>query len=194
MSRKFLITIILILFLLPFVSWYYLQSGLNWRKQAQAIMNGTTPFPAVSCTTNLGSPFASDSLMGRVTLLTYLPCATSEGEQVSVLQAIYDQFKETNKASYVLLDTCGVAPASGIPSNKYGWFVMTSPDTCGLFSSLKAAWPDGYSYALVDRKGIIRSYYKAVTKEEKKTLIEHMALLLPRERQEEVELKRGDKK
>jgi len=45
MSRKFLITVILILFLLPFVSWYYLQSGLNWRKQAQVIMSGKQPFP-----------------------------------------------------------------------------------------------------------------------------------------------------
>ena len=49
MSKKFLVTIVLILFLLPFVSWYYLQSGLDWRKDAQAVMNGTNPFPSGAC-------------------------------------------------------------------------------------------------------------------------------------------------
>lgn len=194
MSRKFLITIILILFLLPFVSWYYLQSGLEWRKQAQAVMNGTTPFPDISCLTTTGSSFSTDSLEGHVTLITYLPCTSSGTEQASVLKAIFDQFKDTHKAAYVLLDTCGGNPVPDLPSTKYGWFVFHCPDTCGLYTALNHEWPADHAYALVDRKGIIRAYYKAETKEEKKTLVEHMALLLPRERQEEVELKRGEKK
>lgn len=194
MSRKFLITIILILFLLPFVSWYYLQSGLNWRKQAQAVMNGTTPFPSISCLTNTRSLFSQDSLEGRVTLITYLPCASAGTEQASVLKAVFDQFKDTHKASYILLDTCDGAAAPDLPGGKYGWFVFQSPDSCGLSSALQQGWPADHAYALVDRKGIIRAYYKAETPEEKKTLVEHMALLLPRERQEEVELKRGEKK
>jgi hypothetical protein len=56
------------------------------------------------------------------------------------------------------------------------------------------SWPAGKSYALVDRKGVTRAYYEAATPEEKRTLTEHMALLIPRERTEQVELKRGTQK
>jgi hypothetical protein len=44
---------------------------------------------------------------------------------------------------------------------------------------------------LVDRHAVIRSYYAGQTKDEKKQLVEHMALLIPRERSDKVELKRG---
>ena len=55
-------------------------------------------------------------------------------------------------------------------------------------------WEKDKIFALVDRKGVIRSYYAINTTDEKRMLVEHMSLLLPRERQEKVELKRGDKK
>lgn len=194
MSRKFLVTIILILFLLPFVSWYYLQSGLDWRKKAQAVMNGTQPFPSGSFPLTDGTVLTTDSLLSHVTLIAYLPCNAADQGNETVLSALFDQFKDTHKAAYVLLDTCGVGATFKAPDHRYGWFVVSCPDTSGLCTTLRKDWPTGASFALVDRKGIIRSYYNAQTKDEKRTLVEHMSLLLPRERQEEVELKRGDKK
>ena len=71
MSRKFLVTIILILFLLPFVSWYYLQSGLNWRKAAQEVMHGTTPFPAVKYDNGNGLKFSNELLEEHVSFTDY---------------------------------------------------------------------------------------------------------------------------
>ncbi|MDQ3016628.1 MAG: hypothetical protein M3R25_07920, partial [Bacteroidota bacterium] len=53
------------------------------------------------------------------------------------------------------------------------------------------AWPEGKSFALIDQDKVVRSFYAANTKEEKRLLLEHMALLLPRERSDKVELKRG---
>jgi hypothetical protein len=193
MSRKFLVTIILILFLLPFVSWYYLQSGLNWRKAAQEIMNGTTPFPSVDYANSTGQKFSTALLEEHVSIVTFISCTGSENQE-NLLLELYDQFKETNKANFILLDSCDTAMTSvGDPSKK-NWYMLPCLDTMQLCRSLLNEWPDGKSFALVDRNKVIRSYYGMATKDEKRMLVEHMALLLPRERQEKVELKRGDKK
>jgi hypothetical protein len=193
MSRKFLVTIILILFLLPFVSWYYLKSGLNWRKQAQEIMNGTKPFPAGSFKTAGGKALSTEDLEDYVSIISFLPCGEDQAS-VDVLREIYSQFKGTNKAYYILLDSCGIQRDSLADDEMKNWFVLPCNDSTDLCEVMKADWPAGKTFALVDRNKVIRSYYAIQTRDEKRTLVEHMALLLPRERQEKVELKRGDKK
>lgn len=194
MSRKFLITIVLILFLLPFVSWYYLQSGLDWRKDAQSVMNGTSPFPSGSLVLADGRKFSTDSLEGRVALITYASCGTSDQGQKEVLEALYDQFRETGKAAFVLLDSCQAGSVDMPQQQNKNWYVIPCNDTFAICQSVKSLWEKDKMFALVDRKGVIRSYYAINTKNEKRVLVEHMSLLLPRERQEKVELKRGDKK
>jgi hypothetical protein len=176
------------------VSWYYLNSGLEWRKKAQDIMNGTKPFPAGEFVSIDNRKFTTDSLEQHVSLVSYLPCAGDVIGQMVVLDEIYNQFKETNKAIYLLLDSCSVTPTSYPHLTRKNWFVLPCPDSLAACQSLKLDWPDGMTFALVDRKGVIRSYYGINTMDEKRTLVEHMSLLLPRERQEKVELKRGDKK
>ncbi len=194
MSRKFLVTIVLILFLLPFVSWYYLQSGLDWRKQAQEVMSGTKPFPSGDYMAIDGRKLTADSLENHVSIVCFLPCGTDASGQIDVLDEIYNQFKETNKAIYILLDSCASSQPSIADATRKNWYVLPCADSAGLCSLLVTDWPDDKIFALVDRKGAIRSYYGIKTKDEKRILVEHMSLLLPRERQEKVELKRGDKK
>ena len=193
MSRKFLVTIILILFLLPFVSWYYLQSGLNWRKAAQEIMNGTTPFPALEYTSDTGQKFSSTLLEDHVSIVSFLPCTGGE-DHIAVLHELYEQFKETNKANFILLDSCVTDRISITDPSRKNWYTIPCLDSLAVCASLLREWPTGATFALVDRNRVIRSYYKMETRDEKRMLVEHMALLLPRERQEKVELKRGDKK
>lgn len=194
MSRKFLVTIVLILFLLPFVSWYYLQSGLDWRKDAQAVMNGTSPFPTGTCLLADGRKFSSDSLEGRVTLITYASCDADDNDRKEVLEALYDQFRETGKAAFVLLDSCQSGIGALSQERRKNWYVIPCADSVAICNTVKSLWEKDKIFALADRKGVIRSYYAINTTDEKRMLVEHMSLLLPRERQEKVELKRGDKK
>ena len=192
MSRKLVVTLILILFLLPFVSWYYLNRGLNYRKDAQAIMSGTQPFPQGQWNDAAGKRFESKQIDERVTLITLLPCAKLADYTV-LLNQFYDQFKDTKKASFIVLDTCD-ASASFIDAARSDWYIMSCTDSSNLCDHLLSAWPAGKSHALIDRDQIIRSYYSSNTEEEKRLLLEHMALLIPRERSEKVELKRGQQK
>jgi len=193
MSRKFLITVILILFLLPFVSWYYLQSGLNWRKQAQIIMSGKEHFPEGEWIDLSGRKLSSGELTEHVTLVTILSCENLESVQ-GTLNAFYTQFKETRKANFIILNTCEDKSSSMVDSLKLSWYVFNCGNSSDLCQLLLRQWPEEKVHALIDRNNIIRSYYAEDTKEQKRILLEHMALLLPKERSDQIELKRGKEK
>lgn len=192
MSRKLIVTLVLILFLLPFISWYYLQRGLDYRKEAQLVMNGNQPFPEGQWYDVKGIKFNSSQLEGRVTLVTVVPC--NETKEFSILlDQFYNQFKETQKATFIVLDSCNsFSSLSGKDLSEY--YVFSCNDSINPCSSILRLWPNERSHALVDRKMIIRSFYKSQTEDEKRILLEHMALLIPRERSEKVELKRGSQK
>ena len=192
MSRKFLVTIILILFILPFVSWYYLQRGLDWRKEAQSVMKGTDPFPVGDWTDINGHIFTPEQLEEHVTLVARIHCDQSK-EISATLDQFYDQFKETKKANFIILDFCASDSAGMRNSKRMEWYPFLCSDSSTICNKLMAKWPDGMNYALVDKRKVIRSYYPGNRKEEKRVLLEHMALLLPRDRSEKVELKRGNK-
>lgn len=185
--------LLLIVVLFPLISWYYLRTGLEWRKKAQDVMEGDQPLPPVEFADETGLKFSPKSLEYHVTLLSFLPCMEIT-EYRTVLDEIYKQFRETNKANFLLLDSCGIMPSAFADPERKKWFVVPCTDSTSYCQEISASWPMGASFALVDRKGHIRSYYPIRTKEERKILVEHMALLLPRERQEKVELKRGEKK
>lgn len=189
MSRKFLVTIILILFILPFVSWYYLQRGLDWRKEAQKIMKGTDPFPEGQWQETGGTTFSTTQLENHVSLITFMPCAQSE-DVIATLNKFYDQFKDTKKANFIILDSCGIESIQD--RTKSGWYSFQCSDSMNLCNLLAGSWPLDKTHALVDKDKKIRGYYSSTTLEEKRLLLEHMALLLPRERSEKVELKRGN--
>ena len=155
-------------------------------------MSGTDPFPLSKMELRDGQVISEDSLLEKVTLVSFVSC-TLDPVQLEVLDHLYLQFKDTGKARFVLLDSCA-QPADPMDDQHKGVYILPCAVNSDLCSSLKAGWPIQKPFALVDRKGIIRSYYGISSPEEKRILVEHMSLLLPRERQEKVELKRGEKK
>lgn len=190
MKRKLFVTIILLLLLLPFVSWYYLRSGLQWRKAAQDVMSGTTPFPDIALVDREGRTWPAGTLSDRVSLVTYAPCSPDTAWD-HLLALLYDQFKDTGKSNFIILDSCA---AQAVVAHE-GWKATYHVDCSAsgaLCTQLAAEWPVGKAFALVDKHRAIRAYYPAGTTDEKRMLLEHMALLLPRERSEKVELKRGN--
>lgn len=193
MSRKLTVTLILILFLLPIGSWYYLKSGLKWRQQAQAAMSGTQPMAGLPYQTSLGKRLDQEQVIDNVSLLTVLACQ-DEQSQRDLITSFYNQFKQTQKANFIFFDTCALLASHWVDSLQQRSYRIPCIDSLNACSTLFETWPSGTSYALVDRKGIIRSYYRAGTEDEKRTMLEHMALLIPREHGEKVELKRGQEK
>lgn len=192
-SRKLTVTLVLILFLLPLGSWYYLKSGLKWRQQVQSAMNGSTPVAGLPYYTSVGTRLTDEELSEHVSLLTIIDCS-DDAAQRELINRFYNQFKETKKANFIFFDTCSVDSHSWIGQLPRYTYIISCSDTLNHCSTILESWPAGKSYALVDRKGIIRSYYAADSTDNKRIMLEHMALLIPREHGEKVELKRGDAK
>jgi len=193
MSRKITVTLIFFLFLLPFVSWYYLKSGLDWRKKAQDVLNGTREFPVLPFHAISGIPMENSQLENHVSLVVLVSC-DNEADQMDLITKLYLQFKETHKANYLFLDTCSNTPLVLPDTVVQNVFIIDSTDALLTSRALIEGWPPGKTYALVDKSGIIRAYYTANNHDEKKTLVEHMALLLPRDNSEKVQLKRDAEK
>src|SRR5688500_8243981 len=145
MSRKFLVALILILFLFPFVSWYYLQRGLTWRKAAQEVMKGTTPFPEVKWEDASGKLFSTKDLEGHVSLVTFMSCESS-GQDSVLLEAFYEQFKDTKKANFIILDSCAVKDGPAVTKDK--WIYVNCQDSVNLCRTLLPVWQSGKKHAL----------------------------------------------
>src|SRR5688572_14836746 len=140
MSRKLVVTLVLILLILPFVSWYYLQSGLNWRKEAQKLMSGNEPFPAGEWLDHAGKTFNAEMTKDHVTIVTLVSC-DRENEISVLLNELYNQFLETKKANFLILDLCESAMIED--SSKLNWYVFSCKDSIGLCPKLSLSWPAG---------------------------------------------------
>lgn len=156
-------------------------------------MKGTELFPTGQWVDINQRNLTSDSLRDYVTLVTRIDCDQS-AELSSTLDQFYNQFKETKKAAFIILDECGNDSLAYSDLTKQTWYAFACQDSNSLCARLMKNWPAGTTHALVDKNQQIRSYYPSATKDEKRVLLEHMALLLPRERSEKVELKRGNQK
>lgn len=195
MSRKITIALIFFLFLTPFVSWYYLKSGLDWRKKAEAVMSGKQKLPELPFqNVTTGKPFEKSQLEYHVSLLVLVSCDNASTQQ-ELAGTFYQQFKETHKANFLFVDTC-IPSTFVLPDTlRENVYLLHCADSLSSCKSLLQDWPTGQNFALIDKTGVIRSYYAAGNQDEKKMLLEHMALLLPRDYSEKVELKRQvDKK
>ena len=155
-------------------------------------MSGKEPFPEGEWRDEAGGKLLSAQLAEHVTLLTLISCENRDSLS-KTLESFYHQFKETRKAAFIILDTCQNNPSIIFDSLRTDWYYFKCGDTTTLCEQLLINWPKGKTHALIDRNKIIRSYYAEATKDEKRMLLEHMALLLPRERSDQIILKRGEK-
>jgi hypothetical protein len=193
MSRKLTVTLVFFIFLLPFVSWYYLRSGLEWRKNVQAVMNGKRELPELPFRSRAGIPLEKSQLENHVSLVVLVSC-DSLSSQMDLVKTLYLQFKDTQKANFLFVDTCQLDSFLLPDTLKESIYTLQCNDTLASCDSLLDNWSPGSQFALVDRHGIVRAYYTARNHDEKKMLVEHMAILIPRDYTEKVQLKRDAEK
>jgi len=152
-------------------------------------MNGTKEFPVLPFYSLKGLPLEKSELENHVSLVVILSC-DSLAQQMELVTKLYADFKETHKANYFFLDTCGMTSLNLPDTLKQNIYTLHCNDSLQSCISLLKEWPSGKPFALLDKNGIMRAYYAADNHEEKKTLEEHMAILLPRDYSEKVQLKR----
>jgi hypothetical protein len=186
----------LILVVLPAGSWYYLRSGLNWRKTAQAELrdfgkrgNAWLIYP--------GSDKRTDDLAGKVCYIHYFgenPDLTAENRKIlDDCERIYAQFKESNNVRCVQAYRGGTAEflshAQKLPTFDYWtragdliqWSKQLETGYQMFLQSEGSTTAVPQYYAVTDTSGTIRRYYNAMDDKQISRMIEHIALLLPKE-------------
>ena len=158
---KLLSWIVLGLFLVvvPFISWYYLKEGLDYRKKALSELIAKD-----SISVELDS---LQKLAGKTTLLLN----KSSKDVTDLISPIQEQFKNTQGFQIISFDT--------IPG------IIHLPEN--YLSQLRTKYAD-QSFILIDTSLFIRNTYKHDMDAVRK-MIEHIAIVIPRVKESDIKMK-----
>lgn len=154
------IALALLLFVVPFVSWFYLQKGLEYRKNLEREVVAKDSVRITEDTLHL--------LRGKTSVISF--AGTVGGDKV--VEGILQQFKDVPR--FQILSGGAVADNIAVPP--------------GYFDALASRYA-GKKYMLVDTSCRIRNIYMDNTEDIKK-LVEHIAVVLPRKEEADIKIKK----
>ncbi|MCC6412178.1 MAG: hypothetical protein IT270_10995 [Saprospiraceae bacterium] len=197
-GRKIAISIALgiILIVLPGISWIYLRNGLNWRKTAQAELKEFGKVRSAPVIYADGTKY--DRIDGKVCVIHFFgddPQLTEANKKIiEDGQKLFDQFGQNDAFRLVMVSKEGSSEFRShyqkLPSIDYATWVWS-----GATGSWKTILMNGYEsyclqegikpaeeyYALADTSGTIRRYYDALDDQQVARMVQHVAILLPKE-------------
>lgn len=150
-----------LIIVVPFGSWYYLQTGLNYRKAIaeELVAKG-----------KVGED-VRPLLAGHTSLV--VAGGSSDGFRDTLAQ-VYDQYRESITFQLVELDSA-----------------VSSLGSRHILSNQKLDFlPAGAAMALIDTAGVIRSTYARSAKDVSKA-IEHLAVVIPKPQPRDIKMKSG---
>lgn len=193
--------LLLFLVVLPGGSWYYLKSGLDYRRSVLNDLSDYGPVPGATFASQ-NSPLAT-ALPGKVLVSAFVPDANSPAaqRQGALLKKLHDQFDEREEVLFLahLADsTTAFAQQHQLIDTAQCFFALHS--RAGLLAVAERDYklPTGADPAnwvvLSDIKGNMRRQYDVSQAEEVKRLVEHIAMLMPVAKREKVMVKRAAEK
>jgi hypothetical protein len=94
----------LLLVALPLGSWYYLQTGLNYRLQAREELQPIADMPSINLANYDGQRFTKDTFQTRL-LVGHFFSETHKDKFLPLLARIYDQFDERKEVLFLSMST-----------------------------------------------------------------------------------------
>jgi protein SCO1/2 len=203
------ITLFLLLVALPLGSWYYLQRGLNYYKKAVSELKDYGKVPQFSFTDQDGKTLGSEDMQGKVYVANFIftRCTTicpKMTEQMSRLYEVFHKNQEIGLLSFTVdpaHDSVAVlktyAEANHIPDDGV-WHLLTG-DKQQIYELVRKGFrlPVGEGanggdddfihsnyFALVDATGTVRNYYDGTDPAQVDRLMQHIALIIPKEKKE----------
>jgi hypothetical protein len=169
----------------PVVSWYYLQTGLDYRLKALAELGNLGTMEKETRVSYDKILYTPDKLKGKVHLGIWYPNGIEmEKHTMKFLYELHEQFKDRSDVSFYVFtntpqtDTLFRFLRSGklFPSPILSYFPDLGVQRLYYFMKPeKGAIP----VALVDTKGMVRKHYNLASGKELTRLTEHLAMLLP---------------
>jgi hypothetical protein len=210
--RQILQALAMLLFLvaLPLGSWYYLSTGLNYRREILGDLSDHGRIPAFVLSTDTEDTLRREDLEGKLVVASFFGMAGDSLPHIygAHLEKLHDQFDDRDDIVFlqhvVVGDTSSFEQARSFAVN-YGlydpgqsYFLFDEPaaverlarEGYRLPAENGAALAQNPYIALADTALTIRRYYDVRRLEDVQRLVEHIALLLPREKEEDPVLKR----
>ncbi|MEM9547397.1 MAG: hypothetical protein AAGA77_15565 [Bacteroidota bacterium] len=153
--------VFIMLFVLPLGSWYYLQSGLDYRKAALKELEPKGEF--------MNSSVDQNKLISKTTLMHLKPV------REEVIPEIFEQYGGSHTFQLMSIQA---------PSGKDNNWIQIDEFTANSI----AAANDDAGFLLIDTSGQLRNIYPA-DMDGVKRLIEHTSIILPRLREVDIKMK-----
>jgi len=208
----------LMIIVFPGGSWVYMNMGYNRSKTALAELQDYGHLPAFQLTGIKGA-VDSSLVNGRMSLIAFVnPDQPKAADRMKVLETLHRQFDERNDFKLLIhlpedTDLAGFQKKYNLEDERQIYVVKGNAQTLGTLikdtyhvPDLSIAREPGSSvdfqtntiadannypyYILIDEKGKIRNYYHADRTEDIERMVEHIALILPRDIEGDPRLRR----
>jgi hypothetical protein len=168
----------------PAVSWIYLNSGLKWRVNAQeATQKGAMLEEFVLLNKADSSTIRTPDLRGKF----HIVASPGSPDALHNLTLLHEQFSVRPDFRILLIGSS----VAGDTISAASWVRTSCLEGCERFQELLFA--GGYSSAIVDDSLYLRGKYRLEDTDDMRKLTEHMAVVLPIEKRERIQLIRGNK-
>lgn len=199
------IVLLFVLVVLPLGSWYYLKNGLNYRLTTMSELSDYGKLPAFSYHTFEGMNLTFNDLQGKVIVANVLNFENNQSNRAlgAILEKLHDQFDERSDVCFLVhvTDTSLARVASFSAKynleddNQFYFIPLDTTQMTALAKDYRLGIDSLATYfTLVDTKGIVRKHYNVQDDTQVKRLVEHLALLLPLQKKEEISLQREPEK
>jgi hypothetical protein len=177
-----IIVVLLVLIGFPALSWYYLSSGLRWRINAQEATRRKEALRNFTLVDKDSVLITSQEMAGTY----YLIARPGDAAAVDHLKRVGAQFGVRHDFRTVILLPGG---KEGLELNESAWMQLTCAQGCEALNQM--LFEEDYTAAIVDSSLYLRGRYHLSSMQEMRKLVEHLAVVLPIEKRERIELKRG---
>ncbi|MFQ5446505.1 MAG: hypothetical protein ACE5FF_06190 [Saprospiraceae bacterium] len=182
--------VVIILFILPAGSWFYLQSGLNHRTKALAELGDFGKITTFNLPYQGGLLAVPDDLRGKVSVVNFLS-GDSKADQLACerIGKVHKSFDETDGVvflSFIPADSSAnllqLATTLGIEDYKQQFLIgVQKPEWQRLASEVFKMENPASDVALADTSLTVRNYYDIHNNTSMGRLVEHIALIVPKQ-------------
>jgi hypothetical protein len=168
----------------PVVSWYYLQTGLDYRLKALSELGNLGPMEKETRVSLDKLVFGPDKIKGKVHVGIWFPDGFERmGSSLKFFDELHEQFKSRKDISFYVYSNSvpdslmDFARSNQLfPSPVISYFSDSGVQRTYYFMKPE---PGEIPVALVDTSGAVRKHYNLSSGKQLTRLTEHLAMLLP---------------
>ncbi|HMO38030.1 MAG TPA: hypothetical protein PKC76_01535 [Saprospiraceae bacterium] len=190
------VALLFLLVILPLGSWYYLQTGLEYRKAAMSELQDYGKVPPLQLVRHDGDTLHQEAMLGKIVLAAFLDlqAAGQTARTGELLAKLHDQFDERQDVAFLIHLLDATATKQGIDDFAANYTLQDSLQCYFLTGDAEAMRTlarevykiddeklDNY-FALADTKGMVRRQYDTRQPADMTRLVEHIALLMPKQK------------